>query len=102
MLTKSDLTAIQKIVDSSIQKEINPLKDDVRSLQAGMSTVQSDVNILKTEFSSIKKDIKNIKSNQRGLNKTVNVMIDHFDRDRVSLRKRVDNIEKHVGITNSS
>lgn len=74
MLTKSDLSAIQKIVDGSIQRETEP----------------------------IKKDIKNIKSNQRGLNKTVNVMIDHFDRDRASLRKRVDNIEKHIGISNSS
>ena len=109
MLTKSDLSAIQKVVDSSIQKEVNPLKGDFKTLQTGMDSMQGNVKTLqtgmdslRTDATSLKKDVKNIKSSVRRLNKTADVIIDHFDRNQVRLRKRVDKIENHIELTSSS
>lgn len=82
MLTKSDLSKIQKVV----QNEVEPIKTDVSSLK-------QDVGVLKRDVGSLKKDMKHVK-------KTVDVMIDLFDRQDIKLHKRVVRIEEHLGLTN--
>ncbi|MBI4096691.1 MAG: hypothetical protein HY425_03155 [Candidatus Levybacteria bacterium] len=75
MLTKSDLSQMGKLIRDEttpiIQQELAPVKQDIASL---------------------KKDMKYIK-------KTVDVMIDLFDRQDIRLSKRVDKTEAHLGLT---
>lgn len=74
MLTKDDLSQIKIIVQDEtrkiIKEEIDPLKKDVK-------TLRSDVSV-------IRKDIKQI--------------VTFFDHEYLELRKRVENIEQHLGI----
>lgn len=81
MLTKTDLSQIKKIVDTSVE----PVRVRVDSIEK------------RTEL--IEKGVKNIKSNLKQVKKTVNVVALLFDREDVRLRKRVRTIEDHLGIT---
>ena len=71
MLTKSDLSQIERI----------------------MEPIKTDIGVLKQDVGSLKKNVRYIK-------KTVDVMIDLFDRQDIKLIKRVDKIEAHLGLTN--
>jgi predicted nucleic acid-binding Zn-ribbon protein len=73
MLTKDDLNQIKKIVEP-IQKDINTLNKD-------MSTLKKDV-------AETRKDVK--------------VLIAYFDREYVELRKRIDRIEEHLGLSDKN
>ena len=69
MLTKTDLSEIQKIVHTEIQSETS--------------------KIVKKELKPIKKDILLIKAD-------INLIVRTFDRDYVLLRKRVEHLETHA------
>jgi len=70
MLTKKDLSEIQKIV----QKEINPIKNDVKTIKSDISQIRNDV-------------------------KTI---VNFFDREYLELRKRVERIEEHLNLDQAS
>jgi len=70
MLTKKDLSEIQKIV----QKEINPIKNDVKTIKSDISQIRNDV-------------------------KTI---VNFFDREYLELRKRVERIEEHLNLDPAS
>jgi hypothetical protein len=73
MLTKSDLSQIQKVVHSEIQSETPGI---IRK-------------IVQNELKPIKKDIRSIK-------KDINLIVRTFDREYVSLRRKVEeHIEHH-------
>ncbi len=71
MLTKQDLSQIQKVV----REEIKPLKQDVSVLKQDMSTVKKDIV-------EIRRDIKTV--------------VRFFDREYLELRSRVERIEEHL------
>lgn len=73
MLYSSDLTQIKKLLVA----EIDPLKKDLGSL---------------------KTDIKDVKKRVRKTEKTVDIMIDLFDKEIVGTQKRVTRIEEHLRI----
>ncbi len=85
MLTKSDLSQIERIME--------PIKTDISSLKQDVGVLKQDVGSLKKDAGSLKKDMKYVK-------KTVDVMIDLFDRQDIRLSKRVDKIESHLGLAN--
>ncbi len=76
MLTKGDLSQIQKIVQSETRK-----------------IVQSETRkIVHGELKPIISDIKKIKSD-------ISLIVRSFDRDYVVLRRRVDRIEDHLHLS---
>ena len=74
MLTKTDLSEIQKIVHSEIQSETPGI---VRKIVR-----EETRTIVQQELKPIKKDI--------------NLIVRTFDRDYVTLRKRVEKLEPHM------
>ena len=65
-------------------------KKDLSQIQEIVQTETSKV--IKKEIGPLKKDIKIIKGN-------VNMVIDHFDVEVLSLKERVEKIEDHLGFT---
>ncbi len=76
MLSKLDLSQIGKL----IRDETKP--------------------IIQQELVPVKKDISSLKKNMRYVKKTMDVMIDLFDRQDIRLNKRVEKIEAHLGLQN--
>ncbi len=70
MLTKSDLQQIGGVIDERLGKRLNP----------------------------IEKDLKDVKKIVRKIEKTVDVVIDHFDREIVRTQKRVAIIEDNLNL----
>jgi DNA anti-recombination protein RmuC len=82
MLKNGDLKAIEKIVDQSVERKLEPVKKDI-------GVLRQDVGGLKNDMKSVTKGIKHIKKN-------VDVMIDSFNRDDMRLQKRVKRVEEHL------
>lgn len=70
MLTKNDLTQIRNVIKEEVRLETKP----------------------------IRKDLKTLKKKVTKIEKTVDVMIDQFNRDDMRLNKRVKKIETHLGL----
>ncbi|KKU65080.1 MAG: hypothetical protein UX88_C0006G0009 [Candidatus Woesebacteria bacterium GW2011_GWC2_47_16] len=75
MLTKTDLTAIDKIV----QKRTGPLEKGQASLEKGQASLEKE---------------KGLRRIEKKLDKTINF----FDREHLQLRKRVETIEHKLEI----
>jgi septal ring factor EnvC (AmiA/AmiB activator) len=71
MLTKDDLQAIDDILDTKLDKKLNPIESDIKSLKHDMQEVQKDIR----------------------------VMLAMLDRADVLLRQRVERIEEHLEIS---
>ena len=78
MLNKKDLSQIQKIVRTETKVIVK----------------EETGKVIKKELAPLKKDIKIIKEN-------VNMVIDHFDVEVLSLKGRVEKIEDHLGFITS-
>lgn len=57
-----------------------------------------DLDQIKNLLTPLEKDIKDIKKRVKKTEKTVDVVIDLFDKDIVTVRKRVDKIEDHLNL----
>lgn len=75
MLTKSDLSNIRSVIKDELSN--HPTK-------AGLT---SELKPLKADLAQIRKDVKAI--------------VSFFDREYVELRRRVEQIEHHLGISTS-
>jgi len=95
MLTKNDLLEIKK----EIKSEVDPLRKDLQVLKSDVTEIKKDVEGLKSDVTDIKKDVEGLKSDVTEIKKDVKVLISFFDRQHVTLRKRVDKIEDHLGLT---
>ncbi len=73
MLTKSDLQAIEKMIDH------------------GNNALRVDLD------ASIDKKLEPLKKNIRKIRKGIDKVIDYFDQREVHLQKRVKTIEDHLG-----
>ncbi len=74
MLTRIDI----KIIKELLAEELKPLKQDVQELKSDMKAVKRDTT-------KIRKDLE--------------MVTGEFDKEQVSLKKRVDRIENHIGLT---
>ncbi|KKU03133.1 MAG: hypothetical protein UX03_C0022G0012 [Candidatus Woesebacteria bacterium GW2011_GWE1_45_18] len=87
MLTKTDLTAIDKIV----QKRTGPLEKGQASLEKGQASLEKGQASLEKGQASLEKGLRRI---EKKLDKTINF----FDREHLQLRKRVETIEHKLEI----
>ena len=125
MLTKTDLSQIRKVVREEVETEVKDTTQTLRSeIRESRMRVQSDVRDLddrmknvevrmdghekssslviealdkiEGRLSGLEKDAKDIKKRVRKTEKTVDVMIDQFDKEIVGTQKRVSRIEEHL------
>lgn len=97
MLTKDDLKAIQKLVRSEttdiVSSEVTTIKNDLQ-------TLNKEVSGLNNNGSSLQKDMKSVKKSISKIDETQSAMLKMLNEDDVKLHKRVEKIEKHLGISN--
>lgn len=114
MLTQNDLSQIKlivqdetkksvqvetgKIVREEIKLELDPLKKDVSAIKSDVSVLKTDVSGLKMDVKELKRDTKVLKKDVKKIKGDVNLVIDHFDREDLSLQNRVEKIENHLRI----
>lgn len=67
-----------------------------------MALTKSDLNqignVIEDKLKPVKKDLTDVGKRVRKIEKTVDLVIDTFDRDIIGLRKRTDRIEQHLRI----
>lgn len=71
----------------------------------GFMLTKSDLDqiriVVQEEVEPIKKDIKILKKSDEKIKKDLRTVIDYFDRDSVVLHKKVERIEKHLGMSSN-
>jgi len=76
-------------------------QSDLKNIKELIEPVNTKVGDLDKKVTSLEKDIKTIKKDASQTRKDVKVLIAYFDREYVELRKRIDKIEEHLGLTSN-
>lgn len=97
MLTKSDLSSIQKIIREEVGNEAKATKDELRSdILTTRVRVQSDIMDLKDRIKNL--EIGTTRMHQ-DLKEEIKMAVNFLDRENVKTTKRVRRIEDHLGLT---
>ncbi len=59
-LTKEDLLAIGELMDGKLEKALNPIKGDIRTLKQDVGTLKQDVGALKQDVGALKQDMRTL------------------------------------------
>lgn len=97
MLTKDDLAKIQEIVRDTVREEIGTesksLKEDfVGEIKLARIEIQKDIR-------SLTDRVKNLEIATSKIQKDIKVITSFFDSEHLKLRKRVEKIEEHLGLS---
>lgn len=95
MLEKSDLQAIQELIQASIKESLQPINDRLdtmdnrfNEINTRLNTMQSDITAMQDDITIIKVDVKALKNDVRFNRKTeINVM-DYIEN---RLDEKIDN-----------
>ncbi len=93
MLTKTDLSQIRKVVREEVEEEGKNTKNE---LQAEIKLTRMEIQ---SEQINIKDRLKNLEIAAKKIQKTVDTIIDFFDRQNLNIRKRVERIEESLGLS---
>ena len=58
MLDKNDLQAIQELIQTSIQSNLQPINDRLDKMDARLDAMQDDITIIKSDVKILKNDVK--------------------------------------------
>jgi len=99
MLTKNDLNQIRSVVKEEVKNEVAAqVKIGLEPIAKDLSGIKKDLTDVKEDLSGIKKDLTDVKKRVKKIEKTVDVVIDQFDREIVGTQKRVLRIENHLNL----
>lgn len=110
MLTKTDLSQVGKLVRKIVREEVEAeVKNSTHTLEnqirLSRMQVQNEISELNDRMKNVEikvdgvgKDVKDVKARVRKTEKTVDVMAKLFDKEDVSLAKRVRRIENHLSL----
>ena len=98
MLTKSDLSQIQKAVEVALSN--HPTKVDLANVLKNHPTKTDLTNELKNHptKTDLARELKPIRSNISKIRRDIDKVISLFDKEYVALRKRVKRVEEHLGL----
>ena len=102
-LTNEDLSAIAQLMDTKLseldakfdvklEKNIQPLRQDIRSLKEEVSELRQDVSVLKKEVTILKEDVSVLKLKVATLEKDISAL----KQDVSVLKLKVSALEKEV------
>jgi len=99
MLAKTDIQQIRGVVREEIEAEVSNAKTSLESqIRMSRMQVQHDISQLGDKVKDIEIDLKDIKKRVRKTEKTVDIMIDMFDKDIIAVGKRVEKVEQHLSL----
>lgn len=95
MLTKSDLKAIDKLLDKRFNTELKPVKQDIASVKQDLTSVKQDIASVKNDTKSMKKNLKDLTDFVKGTIPPIFEWIDEIHRTIVKekLPQRVKKLE---------
>lgn len=92
MLTKADLKEIRKIVREEVEAEAEHIKDEIHA-DVKMSLVR-----ISGELNQIKDRLKNLEIKVNRIQKDLKYAVNFLDKEGLRVQKRVDRVEKHLGL----
>lgn len=100
MLTKQDLSAIQKIVQTETPKIVREIVK-TETPKIVREIIQSETpKIVRLEARSIiQEELKPVKEDITKIRKDISMIVSFFDREYVELRRRVERIEQHLQLS---
>lgn len=115
MLTKTDILAIDKIVQKRVREEVETegknikdslgsdirtsrmrIQEDVRELSNRVKNLEVGTGRLEKTSAIVKKDIATVKKSLASIEKKIDKSVDFIDREYLALQKKVERIEKHL------
>ena len=90
MLTKQDLTQIQKL--------LNPLHSDIKVLKTDVAGLKTDVGILKTDVANLQKDMTVVKKDVKKIKATVEKDFGFHEKQNLHVVENVQIIQRNLGI----
>ncbi len=99
MLAKTDIQQIRGVVREEIEAEVSNAKTSLESqIRMSRMQVQHDISQLGDKVKDIEIDLKDIKKRVRKTEKTVDIMIDMFDKDIIAVGKRVEKVKQYLSL----
>lgn len=90
MLTKNDLSQIRKVVREEVETDNENTKSE---LKAEIKLTRMEIQ---NEQKNVNDRLKNVEVTTKKIQKTVDTIIDFFDKQDMDLLKRVKTIEEHL------
>lgn len=66
--------------------------------EKALQTLQKDVTAVQKNLATVQKDVTTVKQYARRTNKTLDMVARLYNQEDVSLKKRVNRLERHAGL----
>ena len=97
MLAKTDIQQIRVVIREEVEAEVSSAKTAIESqIRQSRMQIQKDISQLDDKVKDMEIDLKDVKKRVGKIEKTVDVMIDQFDKEIIGTQKRVEKIEDHL------
>lgn len=97
MLTKTDLSKIKKVVRDEVVSESKNTNLGLRSeIKLTRMQIQDDLVTLADRVKNLEQQSRETGKEVKKIRKNVDIIIDSFDRENLSLNRRVGRIETHL------
>lgn len=93
MLTKSDLSELRNIIREELEVENDSIKNDI------LAEIKFARIELETKINKLEKKAKDTEIHLKKIRKDISTIISYFDRGYISIRKKVERIEEHLGFS---
>ncbi len=109
MLTKTDLSQIEKLVRKVVREEVEnetkALKEELQGdIIMARIRVQSDIEELKNRVKNVEIGLTSLETKvikmHKDLKNEIKIVVEFLDKDNMKTAKRVMRIESHLGLTN--
>lgn len=92
MLTKTDLSQIRKIIREEVETESKSLREDIQG-EIKLARIE-----IQKEVSALKDKVKNLEIALSKIQKDIRKIVNFFDEEYLTLRRRVERLEEHLNL----
>lgn len=97
MLTKIDLSKIKKVVRDEVVSESRNTNLSLRSeIKTARMQIQNELGTLTDRVKNLEQQSRETGKDVKKIRKNVDTIIDSFDRENLSLNRRVARVETHL------
>ncbi|MDZ7586763.1 MAG: hypothetical protein U0946_03320 [Patescibacteria group bacterium] len=97
MLTKTDLSKIKKVVRDEVVSESKNTNLGLRSeIKLSRMQIQDDLVTLSDRVKNLEQQSRETGKDVKKIRKNIDIIIDSFDRENLSLNRRVARVETHL------
>lgn len=101
MLSKSDLD----LIEQRLSKQLEPVKTELKStnvrlnsVDKRLSSVENKLSTQSKQINTLDKHVNSLDQQIKSVKKDTSYMVNFLDRENLKVVKRVEKIEKHLGL----